>query len=155
MMKLCPGTTARKHVNRRFKQLHNRLLRNKIQTCLTIVKLLHKQSNHTTHDQPVCATTCVAQTVWPCVYGPLDNVLFEPNALALRKSGTTPGFYACDGLRDTATCVASHRVASTTWWAVSSRRLTNETRENGGDEWVCRESLNQCRPLPLTVDMAD
>jgi hypothetical protein len=46
------------------------LLRNKIQTCLKIIKLFHKQSNHTSHDQTVCATACVAQIVWPCV-GPL------------------------------------------------------------------------------------
>ena len=46
------------------------LLRNKIQTCLKIVKLLHKQSNHPIHDQTVCATACVVQIVWPCM-GPL------------------------------------------------------------------------------------
>jgi len=52
------GTTARKHdhthtSNRRT----TRLLRNKIQTCLKIDKVLHKQPNHTTHDQ----------RVWPCM----------------------------------------------------------------------------------------
>ena len=43
------------------------LLRNKIQTCLKIVKLLHKQSNHTPHDQTVGATAFVVPTVWQCV----------------------------------------------------------------------------------------
>jgi hypothetical protein len=31
------------------------------------VRLLHKESKHTTHDQIVCATACVAQAVWPCM----------------------------------------------------------------------------------------
>jgi len=44
-------------------KIPTRLLRNKIQTCLKNFKLLHKESNHTTHDQRVCASACVAQTV--------------------------------------------------------------------------------------------
>jgi hypothetical protein len=39
------------------------LLRVEIQTCFKIVKLLHKQPNHTTHDEIVCATACVAQNL--------------------------------------------------------------------------------------------
>ena len=35
----------------------------KFQTCLKIVKLLHKQSNHATQDQIVCARSRVVQTV--------------------------------------------------------------------------------------------
>jgi hypothetical protein len=46
------------------------LLRSEIQTCLNIVKRLHKKSNHTTHNQIVCTKACVLQTVWPCM-GPL------------------------------------------------------------------------------------
>jgi hypothetical protein len=42
-------------------------LRSEIQTCLKIIKLLHKQSKHTTHNQIVCTTACDAQTVWPCM----------------------------------------------------------------------------------------
>jgi hypothetical protein len=53
------SSTARKHVHTRFK-----LLRNEIQTCLKIVKLLHEQSNHTTHDQIVCATAGVAKKLF-------------------------------------------------------------------------------------------
>ena len=34
-------------------------------------KLLCKQSNHTTHDQTICTTACIVQTVRPCM-GPLN-----------------------------------------------------------------------------------
>jgi hypothetical protein len=50
------------------------LLRNKIQTCLKIITLLHIQSNHTTHNLIVCASGAVAQTVWPCM-GPLRHLV--------------------------------------------------------------------------------
>jgi len=52
------------------------LLRNIIHTCLKIAKLLYKQSNHTTHDQIVCATACVVRTVWPLL-GPLRRRLWN------------------------------------------------------------------------------
>jgi hypothetical protein len=51
-------TTVHKHAHTRFK-----LLCNKIQTCLKIVKLLNKQSNHTSDNQIVFAAICVAQSV--------------------------------------------------------------------------------------------
>jgi hypothetical protein len=63
-------TEAHKHVHTRFKPLHNPTLALRIanllekrQTAAQTVKLLHKQSNHTTHDQTVCATAGVVQTV--------------------------------------------------------------------------------------------
>jgi hypothetical protein len=65
-------------------------LRIKIQTCLKNVKLLHKQPNHPTHDQ--FAQENARRKLFDRVWGPLDNALFEPTALALRKRGTARNF---------------------------------------------------------------
>jgi hypothetical protein len=42
-------------------------LLNNILNCLKIFKLLNKLSNHTIHDQIVCATVSVTQNIWTCV----------------------------------------------------------------------------------------
>jgi hypothetical protein len=107
-------------------------MRNKIQTCLKIVKLLHKQT--TPHTIKQFAHEPVLRKLFDRGWGPLDNVLFEPITLALRKKRDYPGFYACDGSREAAMCIASFRKVSTTWWSVSERRLPNQSEENEGDE---------------------
>jgi hypothetical protein len=81
------------------------LLRNKIQTCLKIVKLLHSQT--TPHTMKQFAQHPVLRKLFDRVWGPLDNVVWTHRIGSQKKRD-----YACDGLRDAATCVVSHRKAA-------------------------------------------
>jgi hypothetical protein len=71
-------------------------LRNKTQTCLKNVKLLHKESNHTTHGQTLCAHKLLRK-LFDCVWGPLRFQWLTQSYVLLQnvetRSATYPASY--------------------------------------------------------------
>jgi len=128
------------------------LLRNKIQTCLKIVKLWHKQTNHT-RSNSLCKSLCCANCLTVC--GALWITYCLNQSHWLSEKAELPGILC---MRWVARGSYVHCIAQEIQHNVVSGTGTSSTK-SVCREWGRRVSLrritNYYRPLPLRVDMFD